>query len=321
MQILALSLGLTAILLLSFTRGDLLDTWRSKTPPDAPNRFIVNIQPEQREPLAALFAESRIAAPTTYPMVRGRYVELNGNPVDADTFKDRERRLVEREFNLSFMSALPGHNQVTGGAWFGPGDLAPGALSVEEGIAKSLGWKLGDRLTWEVAGQRFTAPITSVRKLDWDSMQVNFFVITTPKLLDGLPDELRDELPSAGVAGRVREPPVAALPEHDGRRHERDPASGQCDDGPGDSRGAVRVPVRARRRRAGAVRGAARDAGRARARGGGDARARREPRPGARGAARGVPRARACRRHARGGRRDRDRLRASRNRCSSSRTR
>jgi putative ABC transport system permease protein len=186
-QILALSLGLTAILLLSFTRGDLLTTWRSKTPPDAPNRFIVNIQPEQREPLAALFAENRIAAPTTYPMVRGRYVALNGNPVDADAFKDRERRLVEREFNLSFMTALPAHNRVTGGAWFGPGDRGAGALSVEEGIAKSLGWKLGDRLTWEVAGQRFSAPITSIRKLDWDSMQVNFFVITTPQLLDGFP--------------------------------------------------------------------------------------------------------------------------------------
>ena len=76
----------------------------SKTPPDAPNRFIVNIQPEQREPLQTFFAESRIAAPTTYPMVRGRYVALNGKPVDADAFKDRERRLVEREFNLSFMT-------------------------------------------------------------------------------------------------------------------------------------------------------------------------------------------------------------------------
>jgi putative ABC transport system permease protein len=186
-QILALSLGLTAILLLSFTRGDLLATWRAKTPPDAPNRFIVNIQPEQVAPLAALFAESRIPTPVTYPMVRGRFVALNDAPVDADAFKERERRLVEREFNLSFMTALPAHNRVSSGAWFGKGDRAPGELSVEEGIAKSLGWKLGDRLTWEVAGQRFTAPITSLRKLDWDSMQVNFFVIAPPPLLQGFP--------------------------------------------------------------------------------------------------------------------------------------
>jgi putative ABC transport system permease protein len=186
-QILALSLGLTAILLLSFTRADLLATWRSKTPPDAPNRFIVGIQPEQREPLAALFAENRVPQPETYPMVRGRYVALNGNPVDAEGFKDRERRLVEREFNLSFMAELPAHNAVSAGRWFDAGELAAGALSVEEGIARSLGWKLGDRLTWEVAGQSFTAPITNLRKLDWDSMRVNFFVITPPKLLDGFP--------------------------------------------------------------------------------------------------------------------------------------
>jgi putative ABC transport system permease protein len=186
-QIIALSLGLTAILLLTFTRADLLETWRSKVPSDAPNRFIVNIQPEQREPVTAFFAENRLGAPTTYPMVRGRYVALNGRPVAADAFQDRERRLVEREFNLSFMLALPAHNAVASGAWFGARELESGALSVEEGIAKSLGWKLGDRLTWQVAGREFTAPITSLRKLDWDSMQVNFFVITPPKLLDGFP--------------------------------------------------------------------------------------------------------------------------------------
>lgn len=186
-QIVALSLGLAAILLLTFTRGDLLDTWRAKTPPDAPNRFIVNIQPDQRAPLERFFADNGVAAPTTYPMVRGRYLALNGAPVDVDAYADRERRLVEREFNLSFMAERPGHNRQTAGAWFGTADLERGALSVEEGIARSLGWKLGDTLTWEVAGQRFSAPITGFRKLDWDSMRVNFFVIATPKLLEGFP--------------------------------------------------------------------------------------------------------------------------------------
>jgi putative ABC transport system permease protein len=186
-QIMALSLGLTAILLLTFTRGDLLATWRSKTPPDAPNRFIVNIQPDQRAPLEKLFAENGVAAPTTYPMVRGRYVALNGKPVDVEEFQDRERRLVEREFNLSFMAERPAHNAEAGGSWFGRPELEKGALSVEEGIARALGWKLGDTLTWQVAGQSFSAPITSLRKLDWDSMQVNFFVIATPRLLEGFP--------------------------------------------------------------------------------------------------------------------------------------
>ena len=186
-QIMALALGLTAILLLTFTRGDLLETWRAKIPAEAPNRFIVNIQPEQRAPLLEFFRDNRLPLPVTYPMVRGRYVALNGAPVAVDRFQDRERRLVEREFNLSYMAALPRHNKVTEGRWFNREDLAGGALSVEEGIARALGWAIGDRLTWQVAGQMFSAPIVNIRALDWDSMQVNFFVIATPGLLEHAP--------------------------------------------------------------------------------------------------------------------------------------
>jgi len=186
-QVLALALGLTAILLLSFTREDLLATWKAKLPVDAPNRFIVNIQPEQRAPLAGLFRDNGIAEPQVYPMVRGRYVAKNGVPVDVEQFDERNRRMVEREFNLSYMEAMPGHNRIVEGRGFAAGDIARGALSVEEGIAKSLQWKLGDLLTWQVAGQNFTAPIASIRKLDWDSMQVNFFVISTPGLLANAP--------------------------------------------------------------------------------------------------------------------------------------
>ena len=186
-QILALSLGLTAILLLTFTREDLLATWRAKLPADAPNRFVVNIQPEQRESLLGFFSAEGVGAPEVYPMVRGRYVARNGAALDVDQFEDRSRRLVEREFNLSYMDALPQHNHIVAGRRFSAEDLAQGALSVEEGIAQSLGWKLGDRLSWQVAGQTFIAPIVSIRKLDWDSMHVNFFVIATPSLLANAP--------------------------------------------------------------------------------------------------------------------------------------
>lgn len=186
-QILALALGLTAILLLTLTRGDLLATWKAQIPADAPNRFIINIQPEQREALFEVFREQHIAPPDMYPMVRGRVVARNGAPVEAEQFGERERHLVEREFNLSYLDALPRHNRVVAGRWFIAEDLARGALSVEEGIARSLGWKIGDRLSWQVAGQTFSAPIVNIRKLDWDSMRVNFFVIATPGLLASAP--------------------------------------------------------------------------------------------------------------------------------------
>jgi len=186
-QILSLSLGLTAILLLSFTRNDLIDAWRDRTPVDAPNRFVLNIQPDQRQPVLDFFTDHGLPAPQVYPMVRGRLMAINGEPVDVERYEDRDRRMVEREFNLSYMTTLPGHNQVSRGRWFDEVALQSGALSVESGIAKRLGLDVGDVLTWSVGGESFSAPITSLRDLNWDSMEVNFFVITTPALLERFP--------------------------------------------------------------------------------------------------------------------------------------
>jgi putative ABC transport system permease protein len=184
-QIASLALGLTAVLLLTFTRNELVDAWRRSAPPDAPNRFLIGVQPEQLAPLQALFAARGVAVPDLYPMVRGRLVEHNAKPVSQDDFsEERARRLVEREFNLSYMSELPSHNSIAAGRWF-QGD--ENALSVEQGIADRLGWALGDELTWSVGSQRFTAKITSFRKLRWDSMRVNFFVVTPPGVLKGFP--------------------------------------------------------------------------------------------------------------------------------------
>ena len=185
LQILSLALALTALLMLSFTRADLLESWRAKLGPDTPNRFLLNIQPEQREPVEMMFAEAGLPAPQTFPMVRGRLLQVNGQDVDPAAFEDRARRLVEREFNLSAMQSLPSHNRITAGRWFdGPDD---NSFSVEEGIARTLGWKLGDELRFQVAGRDFTARIGSLRKLDWDSMRVNFFVIAPPALLRDAP--------------------------------------------------------------------------------------------------------------------------------------
>ena len=187
-QVVALSLGLAALLLLTITRGDLMAQWEKSVPADAPNRFVLNVQPDQRELFNQQFAAAGLARPDTYPMVRGRLIAVNGTPTGPELFGEaRAKRLVDREFNLSYMSSLPSHNQVIAGDWFTPQQLEEGALSVEDGIAKTLGLKIGDVLTYEVAGQKFTAPVTNLRKLDWDSMRVNFFVIVTPELLEPFP--------------------------------------------------------------------------------------------------------------------------------------
>ncbi len=184
-QVASLALGLTAVLLLTFTRNELVDAWRRSAPPDAPNRFLIGVQPEQVPEVRRFLEDAGIGAVHLEPMVRGRLVEVNGEPVRAEDYgEERARRLVEREFNLSYADALPGHNELAAGRWFAPGAEE---LSVEQGIAERLGWKLGDTLTFSVGGERFSARISSLRKLRWDSMKVNFFVIAPPALLQGMP--------------------------------------------------------------------------------------------------------------------------------------
>ncbi|MFC5521102.1 ABC transporter permease [Polaromonas jejuensis] len=171
----ALAVGLLALMLLVLLRTDLISSWRRATPPDAPNRFVINVQPEQGQAFQQALRDGGVKKYDWYPMIRGRLVAVNGKAVTPDDFEDdRAKRLVDREFNLSNSAEKPGHNQVVAGRWTaGEKD----AVSVEEGLAKTLGLKLGDRLRFDIAGQLSEARITSLRKVDWGSMHVNFFVM------------------------------------------------------------------------------------------------------------------------------------------------
>jgi putative ABC transport system permease protein len=183
-QAVSLGLGLTALLLLTVARGELMDSWRSKVPADAPNRFIINIQPEQRVAIADFFVAHGLRAPLLEPMVRGRLTAVNGKPVRPEDWQDeRAQRLVEREFNLSWTGDLPYGNTVVAGRWHGQSSVPQ--FSVEQGLAETLGLNPGDELSYDVAGRPLVARITSLRKLDWDSMRVNFFVIAPTGALDG----------------------------------------------------------------------------------------------------------------------------------------
>ncbi|MBP6279988.1 MAG: FtsX-like permease family protein, partial [Rhodocyclaceae bacterium] len=182
----ALGLGLTALLLLTVARGDLLDNWRNKSPADGPNRFVINIQPEQRAAIIDFFHTQQLPTPLLEPMVRGRLVAVNDKKIGPETFADeRAQRLVDREFNLSWSDQLPSGNIVTGGAFHG--EKAGTELSVEQGLAETLNLKLNDKLSYDIAGRRFEGMVTSLRKLDWDSMRVNFFVLAANGELEKFP--------------------------------------------------------------------------------------------------------------------------------------
>jgi putative ABC transport system permease protein len=196
-QVSALGLGLMALLLLTFVRTDLLDRWQLSLAQDAPNRFIINVQDDQVQPLRAFVAAQGIAAPTLYPMVRGRLIAHNGQAIanaarsgaapPQDDDEVRAQRRSEREFNLSSASALRDDNKIVAGQFWKAGARVPAQFSVEEDFAASLGWKIGDRIAFDVAGQRLEAPITSLRSVEWESFRPNFFVIASPGALDGLP--------------------------------------------------------------------------------------------------------------------------------------
>jgi putative ABC transport system permease protein len=185
-QTVALALGLTALLLLTVARGDLLDSWLARVPADAPNRFAINIQPDQRAAIADFFKVRGLPAPQLEPMVRGRLVQVNALAVGPESYADdRAQHLVDREFNLSWAAQLPAGNTVSGGRWHGVTQAAE--FSVEQGLAETLRFKLGDRLAYDIAGNRVEGVITSIRKLEWDSMRVNFFVMASPGVLENFP--------------------------------------------------------------------------------------------------------------------------------------
>jgi putative ABC transport system permease protein len=199
-QVAALGLGLMALLLLTFVRTDLLSRWRDALPVDAPNRFIINVQPDQVEPLRTFLEAQGVDEPTIFPMIRGRLVERNGEAVSSATYAEegqRARRLAEREFNLSTAERLDDDNKVVAGTfWSDPAsgaststaeaDAASVEFSVEQGLASTLGWSLGDVVAFDIAGTRLEGKVTSLREVKWESFRPNFFVLVSPGAVDGL---------------------------------------------------------------------------------------------------------------------------------------
>jgi putative ABC transport system permease protein len=215
-QIIALGLGIMAMLLLTLVRTDLIGKWQKSMPADMPNRFAINIQTDQLPGVQAWFKSQSLTTPDLYPMVRGRLMTISDRPVKPAEMKDeRARRQSERELNLSWAAQARADNKIVEGAFWKPGDREA-QFSVEEGYAKTLGIKLGDTLGFDVAGSRFTAKVTSLRKVDWDSFKANFFVIANPGVLEAYPASwiTSFHLPperSAVANGLVREYPNVSV--------------------------------------------------------------------------------------------------------------
>lgn len=185
-QVVAFGLGIMVLLLLAVVREDLLGAWRASLPDSAANRFLINIQPDEVQAVEKFFADHGIDA-TLMPLVRARLTRIDGALVDEMEFSsDRARRLADRESNLSWAASLREDNELTSGTWWGESPQ-PGQVSVEEDFARDLGIALGDQLEFDVAGETFTATVTSLRAVQWDSFKPNFFMLFPPGTLEAFP--------------------------------------------------------------------------------------------------------------------------------------
>ena len=184
-QIVAFGLGLMVLLLLAVVRGDLLADWKRSLPANVPNNFLVNIRPDERQALQDFLQAHRFGSPPMYPMVRARITGINDE--DAAAMRARgesERGFLDREQNLTWSAELMGDNKLLAGRWWTPAEFGKPLVSISCEYADSLHLVVGDKMTFDVAGEPLTTTVSSIRKIRWDSFRPNFFLVFPPGLLD-----------------------------------------------------------------------------------------------------------------------------------------
>ena len=188
LQVAGFTVGIAALLVLVVVRVDLLDLWRHSLPADAPNHFLINIQQDDLKTLNTLARQHGLTMPPYYPLVRGRLVGINDQDVTSEDYGSlRAKRLINREFNLTWTNQLQSDNEIVSGQWWGESGQSVSAFSVEEDIADPLGITLNDLLRFQIAGTEISAKVTSIRAVDWETFNPNFFVIGSSRLLSELP--------------------------------------------------------------------------------------------------------------------------------------
>jgi putative ABC transport system permease protein len=188
LQMLALGLALMILLTVLLLRTDLLNRWQAQLPANAPNHFVINIQANEVEPIAAFFRGHNITSEGLYPMVRARISAINDIPVlEAVPEGAQLDEALKRELNISWASVIQENNKLLDGQWFTDSDHGKNLVSIEQGLAKRLGISLGDTLTFQSADKLFKARIKSFRKVQWDSFQPNFYIVFPPQTISHYP--------------------------------------------------------------------------------------------------------------------------------------
>lgn len=188
-QIVAFGIILMTMSLVFMLRGELLQTWRDQLPNDAPNYFAMNITSNDIEDFKTRVAEISPNISPFYPMVAGRLTEVNGKSVrDLSLKNERAKNSIERDLNLTWSVDLPNENKVIEGRWWNEQRMDQSiGISIEDELAAGLNAKVGDSVTFVIAGETYQTYIASIRTINWDTVQPNFFVIFDPQSIKDVP--------------------------------------------------------------------------------------------------------------------------------------
>ena len=184
-QIVAFGLGIMVLLLLTTVRNDLLNNWQTSLPPEAPNHFLINVQPDQIKDIQTFFDQQGVVKPQLYPMVRARLMRINDRVVSTNDYQsDRAKHMVTREFNLSWSAQPQVDNTIVAGEWWSEAEHGKNLLSLEAKLADTLGIKLHDTVSFDINGTLRDFTISNLREVDWDTFNINFFTVVPPGVLE-----------------------------------------------------------------------------------------------------------------------------------------
>ena len=184
-QIVAFGTGVMALMLLGILRSDLTGDWRETLPQNLPNYFFINIPPASRTAFESFLREQGARPARMLPLLRGRLTAIGGRPVDSLHFADpRGERFATREQNFTWSTEPGSGNRIVAGRWWGPAEYGQPLVSVSSEFMRWLGLRLGESLTFDIAGRTLPVRIANVRKVQWDSFKPNFFLVFAPGLLE-----------------------------------------------------------------------------------------------------------------------------------------
>lgn len=186
LQMVIFGVAIMLMLMLTVVRSSLISQWQAQLPPDVPNHFLLNLAPEEREQLQDFFTQRAVQTERLYPMTRGRIMEVNGAALPRWEEAESETAPRQREANFTWSDVQPAGNELISGEWWSQDAVEPW-VSVEEEFARDIGASLGDQLTVRIGADSFTVTVRNIRRVDWQSMRPNFFMVFPRSVLAAYP--------------------------------------------------------------------------------------------------------------------------------------